>query len=74
MAWISPEGMDHSITTYGHWARPRSGQNHQRQPEKTLKPDPEAYKLIESELGAKLAEVLFVSSNLWMRSAPKRPA
>jgi 2-haloacid dehalogenase len=32
---------------------------------KTFKPDPEAYKLIERELGAKLAEVLFVSSNPW---------
>jgi len=32
---------------------------------KTFKPDPEAYTLIESELGARPADVLFVSSNPW---------
>lgn len=34
-------------------------------PKKTFKPDPEAYTLIESDLGAKPADVLFVSSNPW---------
>lgn len=32
---------------------------------KTFKPSPEAYALIEEELGAKPADVLFVSSNPW---------
>jgi 2-haloacid dehalogenase len=32
---------------------------------KTFKPNPEAYTLIESRLGAKPSEVLFVSSNPW---------
>jgi len=34
-------------------------------PKKTFKPDPEAYTLIESELGVRPADVLFVSSNPW---------
>src|SRR4051812_11290881 len=34
-------------------------------PQKIFKPSPEAYALIESTLGVKPAEVLFVSSNPW---------
>lgn len=33
--------------------------------QKTFKPNPKAYALIESELGARPSEVLFVSSNPW---------
>jgi len=34
-------------------------------PQKIFKPSPEAYALIESTLGVKPADVLFVSSNPW---------